>query len=62
VAPLKKLLKKEAFYWTREETKDFEKLKGDMRTTHVLSIPDFTKTFIVECDALGHDIGVGLMQ
>ena len=28
----------------------------------ILTIPDFTKTFIVECDASRNDIGVFLMQ
>jgi hypothetical protein len=28
----------------------------------ILTTPDFTKTFIVECDALGNGIGVILMK
>jgi hypothetical protein len=46
----------------KEATKDFEKLKDVMCTTLILITPNFTKTFIVECDASGHGIGVVLMQ
>jgi hypothetical protein len=60
--PLTTLLKKEEFSWTEEATKDFEKLKGAMCTTPILATPEFTKTFIVECDSLNHGIGVVLMQ
>jgi hypothetical protein len=59
--PLTTLLKNEAFSWTQEETKYFEKLKEVMCATHVLATPDFTKTFIVGCDALSHVIGAFLM-
>ena len=51
VAPLKTLLKKDAVSWTPEETKAFEHLKEAMCLAPVLATPDFTKTFIVECDA-----------
>jgi hypothetical protein len=62
VSPLTTLLKNEAFSWTQEATKAFEKLKKAMCMTLVLATPNFIKTFIVECDALGHGIGVVLMQ
>jgi hypothetical protein len=62
VVSLTTLLKNESFSWTHETTKYFEKLKEATHTTRVLSMLNFTKTFIVECDALGHDIGAFLMQ
>ena len=52
-APLTTLLKKDAFSWTPEETKAFEHLKYEMCLAPILATPDFTKTFIVECDASG---------
>jgi hypothetical protein len=41
--PLMALLKKEAFSWTEEATKSFEKLKEAMCTTFVLAAPNNTK-------------------
>jgi hypothetical protein len=56
------LTKKDEFSWTPEETKDFEQLKEVMCKASVLTTPNFTKTFIVECDASRNGIGVVLIQ
>jgi hypothetical protein len=56
------LTKKDAFSWTREATQAFENLKETMWKDHVLTTLDFTKTFIVECDASRNGIGVVLKQ
>ena len=60
--PLTTLLKKYAFSWTPKATKAFEDLKQVMCIALILATPNFTKTFIVECDASGNGIGVFLMQ
>jgi hypothetical protein len=60
--PLTSLTKKDSFSWTLEATQAFEQLKETMCKAHVLTTLDFTKTFIVECDASGNGIGVVLIQ
>jgi hypothetical protein len=61
-APLTYLLKKNAFTWTSTVGPNFQALKYAMCTTLVLELPDFTKTFVLECDASRKGIGVILMQ
>ena len=62
VAFLTSLLNKDEFYWTPEAMKAFEHIKEEMCQALVLATPDFTKFFIVECDASGNGIGTVLMQ
>jgi hypothetical protein len=61
-APLTTLLKNNSFTWTPATTQAFQSLKTTMCTTLVLALPDFTKTFVLECDASGKGIDVVLMQ
>jgi hypothetical protein len=43
-------------------TAAFEALKAALTSALVLQLPDFSKTFIVDCDALGAGIGAVLYQ
>jgi hypothetical protein len=61
-ALLTKLLNKEAFSWTEDPNKYFQKIKEAMHTTVILATLDFTKKNIVDCDASGYGNGVVLMQ
>ena len=62
VAHLKTLLKKNNFSWNEVAKEIFSILKQCMCNTLVLIIPNFSKTFVLECDALGKGLGVILMQ
>jgi hypothetical protein len=62
VAPLTKLLKKDAFKWNDEDESCFRRLKLLMSSTLVLSAPYFSKSFFLECDALGARLSAIIMQ
>lgn len=64
-APLHDLTKgkrSKKFTWTDEAEKAFINLKTLLTTTPVMSCPDFSKPFIIQCDASNRGIGAVLCQ
>jgi hypothetical protein len=60
--PLTALFKTNSFTWTPTTDHSFQALKVVMCTTLVLTLPNFKKTFVLECDAYRRGIGAVLMQ
>ena len=60
-APLTALLKNDSFVWTSEVAIAFQRLKEAVSCPIVLGLPDFTKPFIMECDASSLGLGAVLM-
>jgi hypothetical protein len=60
--PLTALLKRDAFCWSLDAERAFQDLKQALTSAPLLQLPNFDKTFIVECDAPGSGFGVVLHQ
>lgn len=61
-ALLTTLLCTDGFHWDHIAIQAFNKLKQAMATKHVLRLPDFSKTFVIECDASGEGTEAVFMQ
>nr|GFB06151.1 retrotransposon-related protein [Tanacetum cinerariifolium] len=60
--PLTALIKKNGFVLSNEAFSVFITSKQALLSTLVLWLPDFSKTFVVECDASSSEVGVVLSQ
>lgn len=61
-APLNRLLSKDGFQWNPDAAAAFDKLKLALSSPPVLRLPDFSRPFVVECDACGTGLGAILSQ
>ena len=63
IAPMEKLLKKDAaFIWSQECQSSFNTLKAKMDSKPILVFPNLNKEFHVHVDALSFALGVVIVQ
>ncbi|KAJ8762999.1 hypothetical protein K2173_023204 [Erythroxylum novogranatense] len=53
---------KEGFNWTQDAAEAFEHLKQSLSHAPVLRLPDFSQSFVIECDASGSGIGAFVIE
>ena len=61
-SPLTDLTNKYAFQWHEWAEKYFQRMKEVISNCPILALPDFSKPFVLECDASGEGIGVVLKK
>ena len=62
-APLNAIVKKNVvFKWGQEQENAFQTLKDKLTKAPILALPNFAKTFEIECDASNIGIGAVLLQ
>ena len=62
-SPLNELVKKDvAFCWNDKHEQAFQRLKAQLTNAPIVALPNFSKTFEIECDASGVGIGAVLLQ
>ena len=62
-APLTKVIKNNiGFKWGEAQEQAFNMLKDKLSSSPLLTLPNFSKTFEIECDASGLGIGAVQMQ
>jgi len=62
-SPLYELVKNDTpFYWTEKQDQAFKRLKAQLTNALVLALPNFAKTFELECDEPEVGIGAVLFQ